>query len=63
LIGSRVNGPFQCDIETLLLSPRTLIGQINCFLDEGIDIDRPVLPEPSRECSGIFLRIESARLS
>ena len=44
MTGSRVKGAFQGDIETLLLRSRTVIGQIERFLDEGIDIDRPVLP-------------------
>ena len=43
LTGSRIKRLFQGDIETLLLRSRTVIGQIERFLDEGIDIDRPVL--------------------
>ena len=44
LTGSRVNGLFQGDIETLPLRARSVIGKIDRFIDEGIDIDRPVLP-------------------
>ena len=34
---------FQRDIEALLLGPRPVIGEIEAFLDERIDIDGPVL--------------------
>ena len=33
----------QGDIEALLLGPRAVIGEIEALLDQGIDIDRPVL--------------------
>ena len=32
----------QRDIKALLLGPRAVIGEIEAFLDEGIDIDRPM---------------------
>ena len=34
---------FQRDIEALLLGPRPVIGEIEAFLDEGVDIDGPML--------------------
>ena len=34
---------FQHDLEALLLGPRPVIGEIETFLNESIDIDRPVL--------------------
>ena len=39
----RIQGPFQGDVEALLLGPRPVIGEIEALLDEGVDIDRPVL--------------------
>ena len=41
--GSRIEGPLQRDIEALLLGPRPVIGEVEAFLDEGVDIDEPVL--------------------
>ena len=29
--------------EALLFGPRAVIGEVEAFLDEGVDIDRPVL--------------------
>ena len=43
LTGGRVKGPLQGDIEALLLGPRPVIGEIEALLDQGVDIDRPVL--------------------
>src|SRR5262249_16216579 len=40
--GSRIKRPLQRDIEALLLGPRPVPGEIEAFLDEGIDIDNPV---------------------
>ena len=37
------NDRLQSDIEALLLGPRPVIGEVEAFLDEGVDIDRPVL--------------------
>src|SRR5262249_59732392 len=39
----RIKGPLQRDVEALLLSTRPMPGEIDAFLDEGIDIDHPVL--------------------
>ena len=39
-----------------------MIGKVEALLDDGIDIDRPVFTEPSRECSSMFLTMASARL-
>ena len=44
LTGGGVKGPLQRDIEALLLGPRPVIGEIEALLDQGVDIDRPVLP-------------------
>ena len=46
LTGGRVKGPLQGDIEALLLGPRPVIGEIEALIDQGVDIDRPVLSEP-----------------
>ena len=43
LTGGRVKGPLQSDIEALLLGPRPVIGEIEALLDQGVDIDRPML--------------------
>ena len=43
LAGGRIERPLQRDVEALLLGPRAVIGEIEAFLDKGIDIDRPVL--------------------
>ena len=42
------NDRLQRDIEALLLGPRPVIGEIEAFLDEGIDIDKPVLTRALR---------------
>jgi hypothetical protein len=34
----------QSDVEALLLGPRTVIGEVQAFLDEGVDIDKSVFP-------------------
>ena len=34
---------FQLDIEALLLGPRPVIGEVEAFLDESVDIDGPML--------------------
>ena len=41
--GGRIKGSLQGDIEALLFGPRPVIGEIEAFLDEGVDIDGPVL--------------------
>ena len=43
LASGRVKGPLKGDIEALLLGPRPVIGEIEALIDQGIDIDRPVL--------------------
>ena len=40
LASGRIKGPLQGDIEALLLGPRSVIGEIEALLDEGVDIDR-----------------------
>jgi hypothetical protein len=54
LTGSRIKGPFQADIETLLLRSRAVIGQVDRFLDEGIDIDRPGVPLNPRASAAAY---------
>ena len=39
------------DIEPLLLGPRPVIGEVEAFLDEGVDIDHPML-------TGAFARVQ-----
>src|SRR5208282_1856826 len=46
LTGGRVKILLQGDIEALLLGPRPMIGEIEALLDQGVDIDRPVLSGP-----------------
>ena len=38
-----IKRPLQRDVEALLLGPRPVIGEIEAFLDEGVDIDGPML--------------------
>jgi hypothetical protein len=37
---------FHFDIEALLLGPSPMIGEIEAFLDEGVNIDGPMLTRP-----------------
>src|SRR5207249_1117818 len=60
LAGRRVEGPLQGNDEALLLGPRPVIGEIEAFLHQGVDLDRAVFPW--RECSSMFLTMASARL-
>ena len=46
LTGSRVKGPLQGDCEALLLGSRSVIGEIEALIDQGVDIDRTVLSGP-----------------
>jgi hypothetical protein len=46
LASRRVKGPFQGDREALLLGPCPVIGEIEALIDQGVDIDRPVLSRP-----------------
>ena len=50
-------------LKSLLLGSRAVIGEIEAFLDDGIDIDRP-MPRwsPGANEASMFLTIESARL-
>src|ERR1700733_2138921 len=43
LASGRVKGPFQGDVEALLFSPCPVVGEVETFIDQGIDINRPVL--------------------
>src|SRR5262249_27662164 len=43
LTGRRIKGPLHIDLEALFLGPSTMIGEIEAFLDECIDVDRPML--------------------
>src|SRR4029077_17234378 len=43
LASSRVKGSFEGDIEALLLRPRSVIGEIEALIDQGVNIDRSVL--------------------
>src|SRR5262249_5213182 len=44
LPSSRVECPLHGDVEALFLSSCTVIGEIEAFLDQGVDIDNPVFP-------------------
>jgi hypothetical protein len=44
LTGSRIKRPLQLDIEAPLLRPSAVIGTIETFLDESIDIGGSVFP-------------------
>ena len=41
--GSRIERPFQGDVEAPLLGPRAVVGEVEAFFDDGVDVDRPVL--------------------
>ena len=43
LARGRIKRALQSDIESRFLGPRSVIGQIEAFLDERVDIDTPVL--------------------
>ena len=43
LTSGRVKGLLKGDIEALLLGSRPMIGEVEALLDQGVDIDRPVL--------------------
>ena len=51
LAGGRIERPLQPDLEFLLLGPRAVIGEIEAFLDERVEIDRPAL-------AGTFARMQ-----
>src|SRR5262249_16849673 len=42
LAGGGVQRPLKRDVEPLLLGPSAMIGETDRFLDNGVDIDRPV---------------------
>ena len=39
-----------------------MIGEVEALLEQRVDVGGPCSPEPSRECSSMFLTMESARL-
>ena len=41
--GGGIQGPFERDIEALLLGARAVIGEVEALLDERIDVDDPML--------------------
>ena len=41
----------QGDVEALLFGPRAVVGEVEAFLDKGVDIDKPVL-------TGAFARVQ-----
>ena len=41
--GGRIKRLLQLDIEALLLSACTVVGEIEAFLDQGVNIDKTVL--------------------
>src|SRR5262249_843716 len=43
LTGVRVQGLSHIDLEALILGAGTMISKIEAFLDEGVDVDRPML--------------------
>ena len=43
LTGGRIKRPLQCDIEVLSFGPRPVPGEIEAFLNKGIDVDSSVL--------------------
>jgi hypothetical protein len=49
LAGSRIKRPLQCYGKALLLGTRSVIGTIKTFLDQGIDIDGPMLCRSSND--------------
>jgi hypothetical protein len=40
----RIQRTLERDVEPLLLGPRPVIGEVEALLDQGVDIDWPVLP-------------------
>src|SRR5262245_53804656 len=42
LAGGQIKRPLQRDIEALFLGPRPVPGEIEAFLDNGIDVNAPV---------------------
>ena len=51
LTGGRIKEPFHIDLEALLLCAGTMIGEIEAFLDERVDVDGPML-------AGTFTRMQ-----
>src|SRR5262249_42213026 len=62
LASSRIKKSLQCDVEALLFGARPVPGEIEAFLDEALISTTRCSPEPSRECSSMFLTMASARL-
>ena len=48
LAGGRIERSLEGDIEVLLLGTRAVIGEVEAFLDKGVDIDKPVLARSLR---------------
>jgi hypothetical protein len=43
LTGGGIKSPLQRDVEALLLCSRTVVGEIERLIDEGVDVDEPML--------------------
>ena len=54
LTGGRIKGPLYVDFKALLLCSGTMIGEIKAFLDEGVDVDGPML---ARTFAGVHQHI------
>ena len=53
---------FERDLKALLLGPRPVPGEIETFLNESIDIDRPVLTRAFARVQQHVFTMASARL-
>ena len=60
--GVGIEVSLQRDIELRFLGARAVIGEVEAFIEQRIDIGGPVVAGSSRECSSMFLTMESARL-
>ena len=38
-----IESPLQRDVEALFLGPRTMVREIDRLIDEGVDLDEPML--------------------
>jgi hypothetical protein len=41
LTRGRIESPLERDVESLFLSPRTMVGEIDRLIEEGVDVDGP----------------------
>ena len=57
----RIKQPLNRNFETLLLRPRTVPGEVQAFIDNGVDVDRPVFARGFPRVNSMFLTIASAR--